>query len=248
MIKHFKKITSVFLFSAALVSCSNDIDESSEKPEQKILGFEDLILKNNSKWVSTEDNPIFTSGIASFKSFVGFGRTSAGYSNIIESEKESPNVSEANGYVVKANSGANGTKNYAVINCAVSPGSNFEVNFSKEIKPVKASLNTSVYAYYAMKDGGEYFQKLQRGQYQRLIIQGIDSHGYLMDKKVIFYFADLRDGKDFILDEWKEVNLSSLGKVNGLSFKMEANVEIGVTYPPSYFCFDELVYQDLNGQ
>ena len=59
-----------------------------------------------------------------------------------------------------------------------------------------------------------------------------------------FYLADYRDDdseKDFIIETWQWVDLSSLGKVDSLIFGLESSDmgDWGMN-TPAYFCLDDL--------
>ena len=51
--------------------------------------------------------------------------------------------------------------------------------------------------------------------------------------------ADLRDDKAYIINDWRYVDLSGLGKVSKLSFALSStdNGDWGMN-TPAYFCFD----------
>ena len=72
----------------------------------------------------------------------------------------------------------------------------------------------------------------------------ITNSGYDAEDKVTgtkeYYLADLRDyRRSYIINDWRYVDLSGLGKVSKLSFKLTSsdNGDYGMN-TPAYFCFD----------
>jgi hypothetical protein len=66
---------------------------------------------------------------------------------------------------------------------------------------------------------------------------------------VVFYLADFRfedSTQDYIVDSWQTVDLSSLGAVRYLDFKLESS-DVGQygMNTPAYFALDNLVYGNL---
>jgi hypothetical protein len=78
----------------------------------------------------------------------------------------------------------------------------------------------------------------------KLTIKGIDAQGHYTSS-VDFYLADFRfkdNKKDYIVDKWSWVDLSSLGNVVKLEFRLSSsdnNAQFGMN-TPSYFCFDNV--------
>jgi len=66
-------------------------------------------------------------------------------------------------------------------------------------------------------------------------------------KSIEFYLADYRfddNSKDYIVQNWTNLDLSSLGKVNKLAFRFSStdNGSWGMN-TPSYVCLDNLKYE-----
>lgn len=101
--------------------------------------------------------------------------------------------------------------------------------------PDAISITNSAYGYYAMKNGTDFNRAFEPGDRFSVIIIG--KYKGTPTGRVVF---DLADGRD-ILKEWKDCNLSSLGRVDELYFRMESTdtSEWGINNP-TYFCLDNL--------
>jgi len=83
------------------------------------------------------------------------------------------------------------------------------------------------------------------GDYFKIIIEGKnsgESKGF-----VEYYLADYRDGANFVLASWEEINLSSFGVIDTLKFNLESSDtgDYGMN-TPAYFCIDDLAYTLYN--
>lgn len=99
-------------------------------------------------------------------------------------------------------------------------------------------VTNSTYAYLSMKDGDSFAKKFAAGDWFKLEIYGKN----LQDKDtkaVEVYLADFRNGKTEIVNQWMWVELSALGEVKSLHFKLSSSDvgEYGMN-TPSYFCAD----------
>ncbi len=81
--------------------------------------------------------------------------------------------------------------------------------------------------------------------YFRLLIIGCDADTNAIDT-VTFYLADYRfanNDDDYIVDTWETVDLSELGEVTYLNFKLESSdVSFGYINTPGYFALDNLKF------
>lgn len=109
------------------------------------------------------------------------------------------------------------------------------------------ATNTT-YAYLSMKEGDSFAKKFggEDGtdpDWFSMDIRGVNAEGGKTDP-VRFYLADFQSDdseKDYILNSWKWVDLSSLGKVTALEFKLNSS-DVG-SYgmnTPAYFALDNL--------
>ncbi len=111
-------------------------------------------------------------------------------------------------------------------------------------------INNGTYPYFSMLKGDGFGKKFggQSGNdsdFFRVII-----HGYLRNKKiidsVIFYLADFRNSdnsKDYILKNWAYADLTKLGYVDSISFKLESSDvgQFGMN-TPAFFCIDNFEF------
>ena len=101
-------------------------------------------------------------------------------------------------------------------------------------------ITNTPYAYSSIKNGDSMSGAFQKGDYFKLIVIGKRADG--TKKQVEYYLADYRAEKEadrYIVDTWQWVDLSSLGEVKSVSFKMEGTKKnnYGLT-TPAYFAFD----------
>ena len=100
-------------------------------------------------------------------------------------------------------------------------------------------ITNSSYAYSSLTGGDPYAKKFGEGDWYLLTITGYDADNEVTGTKE-FYLADLRDAdKAYIINDWRYVDLSGLGKVSKLSFELSStdNGDWGMN-TPAYFCFD----------
>ncbi len=136
------------------------------------------------------------------------------------------------------------------------------------VKLTGNALNTTVtgvyvtnttYAAVVVKDGNSYSKKFggETGNdedFFKLIVQGYSGE-VLKTEKVEFYLADYRSSDnslDYILKNWRWVDLRPLGNVDSLLFTLESsdNNEYGML-TPAYFAIDEFnapLFSTLGGQ
>ncbi len=73
---------------------------------------------------------------------------------------------------------------------------------------------------------------------------GINDKGLKTDS-VEFYLADYRGNSDYVIDTWKKVDLSKLGKIESLTFKFESSdMSSGYINTPTYFALDNIYYHE----
>ena len=100
-------------------------------------------------------------------------------------------------------------------------------------------ITNSSYAYDSMTNGDGSAKKFEKGDWFKLTITGYDADDNETGSKE-YYLADFRDeAKAFIINDWRYVDLSCLGKVAKLGFALSStdNGAYGMN-TPAYFCFD----------
>lgn len=212
---------------------------------QKAASFEDVVLGNESYWNGSDGSGSFkSSNITFLNSFNAAWFSWSGFacSNISDTKTRG----WGNQYSAITGSGRNGSANYGVAYVVGSSISEFET--SQKIRGLY--VTNATYAYYSMKEGDDYSKKFggttgTDPDYFKIIAEGFDVAGKSTGS-VDFYLADFRfvdSAKDFIVTDWMWMDLSSLGTVKSVNFKLEStdNGAWGMN-TPAYFCLD-----DVNG-
>jgi len=108
-------------------------------------------------------------------------------------------------------------------------------------------VTNTVLVYHSMMYGDGFADPLEAGQYQTLVVVGLDAEGNLMDELGSVTF-DLGRGYDdgrgiVIVSDWEKLDLSSLAGCSQLQFSFDSNVTdmFGLLFP-TYFAFDDIVY------
>lgn len=146
--------------------------------------------------------------------------------------------------------GGFGDANYAV---GYVDGAGLSLGFVSAggVVPETMRVTNTTYAALSMRDGDAFAKQFGGADggdpdYFRLTIEGIDATSAVTGT-VEFYLADYRfadDGRDYIVESWEEVDLSTLGSgVTELRFSLESS-DMGPfgMNTPSYFAMDELSF------
>lgn len=130
--------------------------------------------------------------------------------------------------------GANGSSNYIF-----SFGGD-SIMFDETVSIENAMFTNSTYAYLYMTDGSGYIYTTD--DYFILKITGILNDN-TETGTVDFYLANFTNGNSYVIDDWTNVDLSSLGNVDGLKFSF-ASSDVGDwgINTPTYYCLDDLQY------
>ena len=113
-------------------------------------------------------------------------------------------------------------------------------------------VTNSTYAYLSMRDGDMFTDAFggdsgDEEDWFKLTIKGYNN-GSLTDS-VEFYLADFRfsdNSQDYIINQWTEVNLTSLGAVDSLNFSLSSS-DVGSwgMNTPAYFCIDDINVSEI---
>ena len=133
--------------------------------------------------------------------------------------------------------GADGSSNYIF-----SYGGD-SIMFDNTVDIQNAKITNSTYAYLYMTDGSGYTYTTD--DYFILTITGILNDNTVTGA-VDFYLADFTNGNSYIIDDWTNVDLSSLGNVDGLKFTFSSS-DVGPygINTPLYYCLDNLQYSNI---
>ncbi len=156
-----------------------------------------------------------------------------------------------NQYSAITGGGANGTDIYAVAFTSSYYAST--ITLSSEGVVYGTYITNSTYAALSMRDGDSYAKKFggESGDdpdWFKLTITGYNNNNDSVGA-VEFYLADYRftdNTKDYIVNSWEWVDLSSIGAVRTLKFTLSStdNGQYGMN-TPSYFCLDGFKYATL---
>jgi len=255
-----KTISCVTVALLALVSSAEAIGQ--------IATFDELPLTPESYYNGAEHadtfGQAFQSAGASFDNYFsnesGFDYWERwSYSNTTDRKTEG----YTNQYSTYPGVGSRGSANYAVgYDAGISP----VITLPAGYQPVSVRLTNTTYTALAMRDG--YYNAKQFGgatgddpDWLRLTITGRDAaHNPIAELTPIqFYLADFRfadNSQDYILDQWTNVNLSSLAGARELAFTIwtsDTSPFGGVEYAntPTYVALDDLsltqIAGDVNG-
>ena len=206
--------------------------------------FEDLNLESESFWNGADNSGSFTSG--NFKFENGYETSDWGvyaygwfYSNKTATSFDNYETDMYNSCV---GCGANGSATYAVFNENLYSPKQVEVLSSEEGAEVSGFYVTNAaYSYTSMMNGDSYAKKFEDGDWFMLTVTGYDASN-ASTGTVDVYLADLRNENDaYILNTWRWVDLTSLGKVKCLGFSLSSSDsgQWGMN-TPAYFCMDNL--------
>ena len=144
--------------------------------------------------------------------------------------------------------GAGGSAKYS-IGCYSTEGESTHVIFDSltNLQGLGAYITNTTWAYYEMLEGGEINPKKFGGptgndlDWFKLVIKGFDGLNPT-GLPVEYYLADFRfedNSQDYILNEWKFVDFSSLGSVDKITITTVSSAT-GITVP-TYFAMDNLI-------
>ena len=159
-----------------------------------------------------------------------------GYANRAENKYESLN-DQWNNIV---GGGYDGSKNYGVAYAAEFNGPCYVTLLNEPDVVPGFYITNSSYAYSSMTNGEGLAKKFGKGDWFKLTITGYDADDQVTGTKD-YYLADLRnEATAFIIDDWRYVDLTSLGKVAKIGFALSSSDtgDYGMN-TPAYFCFDD---------
>lgn len=246
-------LVAIAVLGSLLTACEPD-----ESSVTGIISFEDVALDSTGYWNGSDTSGVhstydawwggtvneytgyFVSGILRCHNVFddyGFGSSSwKGMACSSHTDKDS--IGYGNQYSVYATSGANGSAKFAVMN-----GDSASCTFAYPVCVNSLMINNATYPYLTMKygtDGSGFARQFVVGDYFRVNIAGVDVNGSSTGS-VDVYLADFRDGKSYICNTWKSVELSELGTVKSLvfSFASTDSSDNGIN-TPAYACIDNL--------
>jgi hypothetical protein len=154
-----------------------------------------------------------------------------------------------NQYSAIPGSGIGGSSNYA-IGLYLTSELSTQVTFSSVTNLLGRGtyITNTTWAYYEMSEGGDLNPKKFGGStgddpdWFKLVIEGFVGSNPDPVGITDFYLADFRptdNAQDYIVDDWSFVDLSSLGSVDRVTFKLVAS-DTGINVP-AYFAMDNFM-------
>jgi hypothetical protein len=203
---------------------------------EQIANFENLALEAGSYWNGSDSSGGFASGSAwfsnnydtTYQSWDGFA-----YSNI----KNTTAKGWTSQYNAITGGGQGGSATYAVGYIGFITPPTMVLNEPSVVNGLYVTNNN--YAYYSMLYGGPFGAKqFGDGDWFLLTMTGKDAAGAVTGT-VNFYLADGTD----IVNDWRYVNLASLGVVKSVEFGLSStdNDPVWGMNTPGYFVIDTVV-------
>jgi hypothetical protein len=151
--------------------------------------------------------------------------------------------------------GAENSTNYAVSNGNSGFKYTISIPLDGKFKSLGLWINNCTYPYFSMLNGDGFAKKFggtsgDEADYFRIIINGYAKSKKAFDS-VVFYLADYRNSdnsKDYILKNWTYADLTKLGFVDSISFKLESTDvgQFGMN-TPAFFSIDNFKYDFFTG-
>ncbi len=229
--------------SLALIAAASGLAFGTGHAAIQVSTFDDLPLAPGSFFFPAATTT-FYSGVAGFRhEYADFGIPDCCWSGWTYSNMTDTTTP---GYTNQYSAFTGGGFNSA--NYGVAYQGNPETTFASPIPLRGAYFTNTTYAALSMLNGDQFAKKFggpsgDDPDFFRLKISGFDSLGDPTGV-VEFYLADYRfanNALDYIVDSWTFVDLSSLGTVARLSFRLESSDTgpFGIN-TPAYFAMDNL--------
>ena len=220
---------------------------------QSISGFDDITLSAESYLNGSDGTTEYANGGAVFP--VTYNTTwdfwAAGFAT--SNVTDNTTAGSGNLYGNITGGGAETTTNFVV----VAPETFIALDEEHAGKKVLGTyITNTTYAYFSMLNGDSFAKKFggETGDDEDWFLLEITGslEGAPVEDTVKFYLADYRfedNSQDYILDEWKWVDLLSLGKVDTLRFQLSSSDvgEWGMN-TPAFFALDELSINDITSK
>ncbi len=210
--------------------------------------FDDLPLTDTTFWNGSDGTASFTSGQALFTNYYNadwFYWSGFAYSKV--TDNTTPGI--INQYSAIPGMGALQSQNYGV--CY--PGSDDTIKFSEPKDLNGMYVTNDTYTALSMKNGDDFAKKFggvdgNDPDWFKLTITAF-SENMQVSQTTQVYLADYRfddNSKDYIVDDWQWVDLSSFKQVSYITFDLSSS-DVGIwgMNTPGYFCLDNLTIQDF---
>lgn len=218
---------------------------------QVIAGFENLGLRPGQYINNAAPEDGFQSGSLELPNFFDTEFQSwFGWAVSADTNTTTPGF--LNQYSSIVGKGALGTSAYAI--AYIYDPALIRLRYNAVGKPmIGMYVTNSTYAYLSMRDGDAFAKKFggESGNDPDFFLMTIKKYagGVLADDSINVYLADYRSpdpSKDYILNEWRYVNLTTLGEVDSLSITLSSS-DVGIfgMNTPAYVCIDQVSTDNL---
>ena len=169
----------------------------------------------------------------------------SGWSISSFTDKTTPGYS--NQYSAIVGSGVGGSKNYAT--SFVLEETKIIINNNESNLILGLYVTNGTYPFFSIRDGDAFAKKFggETGNDPDFFLLTIKSYlnDDLSQDSINFYLADFRfsdNSQDYIVDDWRYVDLSSFGMADSLSFSLSSS-DVGFfgMNTPAYFCIDNVI-------
>jgi len=226
-------------FLCIVICITSCVDEDTFKTD--FSDFEKFELEEETYWNGSSNEGFFIDGNKTYhNTYYPDWNTWSGfiYSNV----KEIFYLNNNSIYSAFPSGGAEESNNYAVAH----QFNKIIISFNDENgeEPRSVRLTNSTYTALSIKYGYGYAKKFggrsgDDPDWFKLTITGISLINEVPTNQIDVFLADFRsddNSKDFVLDKWKIIDLTSLGTVSRLEFELSSS-DAGT---PLYFCLDNL--------
>ncbi len=247
-------------FRAALFSLLTCLGLSAGTPRPAFaatIDFEDLTLASDSYYNGADGADGFTSGGAGFNNtFTDFGGGFTSWSGwSYSNRKDTTTPGFDNQYSAYPGGGAGGSANYGVSFASTDDLSVSRIELPTGARPLSARITNNTYAALSMLQGDAFAKKFggpsgADPDIFKLTITGLEADNDALGS-VDFYLADFRAAEadnDYVVQDWREVDLSALDGAAKLSFTL-SSTDIGDfgMNTPAYFALDNLLLSSVPG-
>lgn len=238
----FSMIFLLLCFGFIVTSC----EKSTDDIQIQTVDFESLEMPQDGFWNGSDASGFFIASDMKFENQYNAGwQTWAGFS--YSQKNDVTTTGYANQYSVV--DPANLKNKFAIFYPSFGGDIFSSLSAGNEFEPQSVALCNSTYAALSMKNGDDYSKKFGGTTGTDPDWFKVTVSGYIGNVKVSsldIYLADFRStdsSKDYIVSKWTTFDLTSLGKVNKVTFAISSS-DTGVygINTPSYFCFDNLKY------